>query len=179
MTIRTLSPSTTLGAGFGLDALERGMSLRPDVIAADAGSTDPGPNLLGSSSTLYPERIVKRDIGALLPAARKAGIPLIVGSSGGAGTNVQVDGLVDIVKQVAKENGLHFKLARVYSDIPKERVVAAIKAGEIRDFEAGFDLKVEDVQASSGLVAQMGDEPIRKALEQGADVIIAGRSCDD
>src|SRR3546814_7491322 len=32
---------------------------------------------------------------------------------------------------------------------------------------------------SSTLVAQMGHEPIVAALEQGADVIIAGRACDD
>lgn len=155
------------------------MTLRPDAIASDAGSTDPGPNLLGSGATMYPDRIVKRDIAALLPAARKAGIPLIVGSSGGAGTNSQVDGLAELVKQVASEMGLHFRLAKIYSDIPKERVIAAIKAGEVRDFEAGFELTAQDVEASSGLVAQMGDEPFRKAFDQGADVIIAGRACDD
>ncbi|WP_439406585.1 acyclic terpene utilization AtuA family protein [Bradyrhizobium sp. DASA03076] len=177
--VRTLTPTGALGAGFSLEALERGMSLRPDVIATDAGSTDPGPSLLGSGLPLLPNGIIKKELDALIPAARKAGIPLIIGSANGAGTNAGVENVVSMVKEVAKEKGLHFKLAKIYSDIPKERVISAIQAGEIRDFEVGAELKVEDIQASTGLVGQMGDEPFRQALDDGADIIVAGRSCDD
>lgn len=177
--IRILAPTGMMGAGFGKDALERGMSMRPDAIAVDGGSTDPGPYHLGSSVPLYSDEIIKREIQALLPAARAAGIPFIVGSAGGAGTNAQVDRVCELVREVARELGLHFKLARIYADIPRERVVQAIERGEVRDFEAGFELTKEDALACSGLVAQMGDEPIRRALDQGADVVIAGRACDD
>ncbi|MGB6103103.1 MAG: acyclic terpene utilization AtuA family protein [Pusillimonas sp.] len=177
--IRILAPTGMLGAGFGLEALERGMTLRPDAIAVDGGSTDPGPYHLGSGIPLYSDGIIKRELRAILPAARAAGIPFIVGSAGGAGTNSQVDRVCALVREVAIELDLHFKLAKVYADIPKERVISAIERGEVRDFEAGFELTKEDVQACSGLVAQMGDEPIRRALDQGADVVIAGRACDD
>lgn len=177
--VRILAPTGCLGGGFWTDALERGMSMKPDVIAVDAGSTDPGPSFLGTGLPMMSNRLIKKEIAALLPAARKAGIPFIIGSSNGAGTNAGVDNVVSIVKEVARENGLHFKLAKIYSDVPKERVISAIDAGEIRDFEAGLPLRTEDVRASTGLVGQMGDEPFREALDQGADVIVAGRSCDD
>jgi len=177
--IRILAPTGMLGAGFSLDALARGMAMRPDAIAVDGGSTDPGPYHLGSGTPLYSDEIIKRELRSILPAARSMGIPFIVGSAGGAGTNSQVDCVGRLVHEVAAEFGLHFKLAKVYADIPKERVIAAIERNEVRDFEAGFDLSKEDVQACSGLVAQMGDEPIRQALDKGADVVIAGRACDD
>ncbi|MGY4257785.1 hypothetical protein ACVI1L_004853 [Bradyrhizobium sp. USDA 4516] len=168
-----------LGAGFGIEALERGMSLRPDVIAVDAGSQDPGPYHLGSGASLYSDRIIKKELAALIPAARKARIPFIIGSAGGAGTNAQVDQVAELAKEVAREQGLHFRLAKIYSDIPKERVISAIRAGEVRDLGTGLELREQDVEALSGLVGQMGDEPFRRALDQGADVIIAGRACDD
>lgn len=177
--MRILAPTGCLGAGFGLEALERGMALRPDAIAVDAGSTDPGPYFLGSGASLVSDRIIKRELAILVQAARKAEIPFIVGSAGGAGTNAQVDRVAEFVREAAREMGLHFRLAKIYSDIPKERVIAAIEAGQVRDFEAGFELTAQDVRACSGLVAQMGDEPIRHALDQGADVVIAGRACDD
>lgn len=177
--VRILAPTGCLGAGFGLDALKRGMTLRPDAIAVDAGSTDPGPHYLGSGGPFRSDRVLKRELMTLVQTARNAGIPFIIGSADGAGTNAQVDRVAEFVKEVAAESGLHFRLAKIYADIPKERVLAAIEADEVRDFEAGFELTAQDVQDCSGLVAQMGDEPFCHALDQGADVVIAGRSCDD
>lgn len=177
--VRILAPTGFLGCGFWMDALERAMTMKPDVIAVDAGSTDPGPAFLGTGLPMMSNRIIKKELTALLTAARKANIPLIIGSAGGAGTNAGVDNVVGMIKEVAQEHALHFRLAKIYSDIPKERIISAIKNGEVRDFEAGLELKAEDVEASTGLVGQMGDEPFRQALDKGADVIVAGRSCDD
>ena len=50
--ITVLTPTGTLGYGFGAEALAAGMAMRPDVIAVDAGSTDPGPHYLGSGEPL-------------------------------------------------------------------------------------------------------------------------------
>jgi hypothetical protein len=177
--IRILTPTCTLGYGFDAQALERGMSMRPDVIALDAGSTDPGPHYLGSGEPLVSKFSIKRELTQLIRAGRAAGIPVIVGSVGGAGSHPHVDEVVDIVREVARENRMSFRLAWIYSDIPADAIAAAIARGDVRDFEAGVELTEETVRQSSAIVAQMGHEPIVAALAQGADVIIAGRACDD
>jgi hypothetical protein len=177
--IRILTPTCTLGYGFDTAAFNRGMSLKPDVIAVDAGSTDPGPHYLGSGESLVSRFSIKRELTQIIVAAQAAEIPVIVGSAGGAGTAAHVDEVVRIVREVAAEQGLTFKLAWIYSDIPQASVADAISRGDVRDFEAGFDLTKSAALESAAIVAQMGHEPIVAALERGAEVIIAGRACDD
>ena len=177
--ITVLTPTGTLGYGFGAEALARGMSLKPDVIAVDAGSTDPGPSYLGSNKPLVSDYSIRRELKDLISAAHKAGIPVIVGSAGGAGTASQVDRTVELVRSIVSELGIHLKLAWIYSDIPIDRAKAAVTAGEISDFEAGSPLTIKILDETCSLVAQMGHEPICAALDAGAEVIIAGRACDD
>ena len=178
--VTILAPTGTLGYGFGAAALARGMSMGADVIAVDSGSTDPGPHHLGSDEILVSRFSYTKELRQLIGASRAAGVPLVVGSAGGAGTRAQVDLLVDVVREVAAELGLNrLKIAWIYADVPKERVHAAIARGEVHDFEAGFELTADLVDASTNIVAQMGFEPIITALEAGAEVVIAGRACDD
>lgn len=177
--VTVLTPTGTLGYGFGKEALERGLSLQPDVIAVDAGSTDPGPYYLGSGEMLVSRISIKRELTQLIVAARARGIPLVVGSAGGAGNASHVDQTVAIVREIAAEQGLSFRLAYIYADVPVDRVKKALANGEIDQFEASFDLTHELLDQTVGLVAQMGYEPIVEALEGGADVVIAGRACDD
>lgn len=177
--VRVLTPTCTLGYGFDPKAFERGMSLKPDVIAVDAGSTDPGPHYLGSGEPLVSRFSIKRELTQLICAARAANIPVIVGSAGGAGAKRHVDEVVAIVREVAQEHALVLRLAWIYSDIPGQAIEDAIAQGGIRDFEAGVELTADTVRKSATIVAQMGHEPICAALDQGADVIIAGRACDD
>jgi hypothetical protein len=177
--ITTLTPTGTLGYGFESEALRRGLEMAPDVIAVDAGSTDPGPYYLGSNEPLVSEYSIRRELEELVAAARKRNIPLIVGSAGGAGTKVQVNQVAQIVRDIAQSAGLHFRLATIYADIDIERAKVALRRNEIVDFEAGFALTEEHLDTTTSLVAQMGHEPICAALDKGADVIIAGRSCDD
>lgn len=177
--IRVLTPTCTLGYGFADDAFERAMSMRPDVIAVDAGSTDPGPHYLGSGESLVSGISIRRELTQMILAAQKAGIPVIVGSAGGAGTRTHVDEVVRIVREVVAGHALSLRLAWIYADIPVSVVAEAVGCGEVRDFEAGWELSADQARASHAIVAQMGHEPIVDALEAGADVIIAGRACDD
>lgn len=177
--ITVLTPTGTLGYGFGDEALARGMSLKPAVIAVDAGSTDPGPYYLGSGKPLVSDVSIMRELRALIRAGRSAGIPVIVGSVGGAGSGVQVERTAKLVRKIAQEEGLKLKLATIRSDIPIERAKHAVAAGEVVDFEAGHPLTEEALDETVTLVAQMGHEPICAALDGGAEVIIAGRACDD
>ena len=177
--VTVLTPTGTLGYGFGSEALRRGMALGPDVIAVDAGSTDPGPHYLGAGKPLVSRYSAKKELTALIRESRKAGIPLVVGSAGGAGAQAHVEWTLDIVREIARDLDLHFRLAAIYADVPKERVRQALVRNEVRDFEAGFEVTSETVNDSTVIVAQMGQEPIIAALDQGADVVIAGRACDD
>ncbi|MCX7354653.1 MAG: acyclic terpene utilization AtuA family protein [Alphaproteobacteria bacterium] len=178
--ITVLAPTGTLGYGFGADALKRGMDFKPGVIAVDAGSTDPGPHYLGSGEVLVSRFSYKKELTELMAASRAAGIPLVVGSAGGSGSRPHVDFLVEIVREVARDLRLNrFKLAWIYADIEPARIKQAIANGEVKDFEAGFALTADLVDSSTHIVAQMGFEPIIKALQSGADVVIAGRACDD
>lgn len=177
--IRVLTPTGTLGYGFGADALSRGMSLGPDVISVDAGSTDPGPYYLGSGEPLVSEVAVRRELTDLLLAARDANTPLIVGTAGGAGAKAHVDGTAQIVRDIASERAFRFRLATIYADVSVDRLRAAIGSGHVQDFEAGTPLTETSLDGTSTVVAQMGHEPICQALEQKADVVIAGRACDD
>ena len=107
--ITVLTPTGTLGYGFGAEALARGMSLQPDVIAVDAGSTDPGPHYLGAGEPLVSRLSMKRELTDLINASREARIPLIVGSAGGAGSRAHVDWTAEIVREIARETGRHFQ----------------------------------------------------------------------
>ena len=40
---KILSPTAILGYGFPEESFRRGMAEKPDLIAVDGGSTDPGP----------------------------------------------------------------------------------------------------------------------------------------
>ena len=72
--IRVLTPTGTSGYGFGEAAFKRAMSLKPDVIAVDAGSTDPGPYHLGSGKTLVSNDQIRRELTTLIRAARTFGV---------------------------------------------------------------------------------------------------------
>ena len=179
MQMTVLTPTGTLGYGFGEDAFDRAMSMGPDVIAVDAGSTDPGPHYLGSGEPLVSRLATKRELTQLITRAVTTGIPLVVGSAGGAGTKAHVDWTVTIVREVAREQGLSFKLATIYADVPIDRAKVAVAEGGIQRFEASFDLTEGVLDETVSLVAQMGYEPIAEALDQGAQIVIAGRSVDD
>ena len=177
--ITVLTPTGTLGYGFDPDALRRGMQLQPNVIAVDAGSTDPGPAYLGSAEPLCARRVIKEELQQLIEAARSASIPLVIGSAGGSGRRELVDWTAAIVREIANDQKLHFNLAWIYADVSPARVKKAIADNKIDDFEAGFSLTPQAIDASSAIVAQMGREPIAQALDEGADIVVAGRACDD
>ena len=57
-----LSPTAILGYGFPEESFYRGLEKNPDLIAVDAGSTDPGPHYLGSGKSFTDRIGVKRDL---------------------------------------------------------------------------------------------------------------------
>ncbi len=177
--ITILAPTGTLGYGFDPQALARGMTLGPALIGVDAGSTDPGPYYLGSGEPLAPRVAVERELALLLETALGAGIPLVVGSCGGSGSTAHLDWTAGIVRDIARRRGWRFRMARIPAEVPAEAVVEALEAGRLTDFEAGRLPTPAEIRESACIVAQMGPEPIVAALRAGAQVVLAGRACDD
>lgn len=176
--LKILAASGQLGYGIPEDAFRNGVAQRPDVIGADMGSIDPGPFCLGSGKVGAGGEALRRDLRMVLEAQRDTGAPLLMGSAGTAGRRPQLDEIVSVVEDVAREHGLAFRLAVIGADVPAEVIQRRIAAGEVRPCGVVPELTAQEVERSTGVVAQMGVEPFQRALELGAQVIIAGRSCD-
>ncbi len=176
--LRILSPTAILGYGFPVESFENGMKKRPHVIAVDAGSTDPGPYYLGAGVSFTDRSSVKRDLEIMLPAALKAGIPLIIGTAGGSGGDVHLSWNVDIVREIAAEKGLRFKIAVIWSEIPKSLVLEKLEKGRLYPLHPAPELTPEELSKSVRIVGQMGVEPFLAALDLDVQVIVAGRAYD-
>lgn len=176
--MRILSPTAILGYGFPMESFVEGMKRQPHVIAVDAGSTDPGPYYLGAGISFTDRNSVKRDLEIMIPAGLKAKIPVVVGTAGGSGARPHVEFVLDIVREIAAEKGLSFKMAVIQSEFDKEFVKENVRKGYVSPLFPAKEITEADVEESVHIVAQMGEEPFIKALEEGADVIIAGRAYD-
>ena len=171
-------PSGMLGGGFTAETIKRGIAMGATAIAIDAGSTDSGPYYLGAGVAKTSESAVARDLRILLAAARENRIPLIVGSCGTSGTDAGVDQVAAIAERIAAEDRLTFRMARIYSELRPETVIAAIDQGRVRPLPPSGELSPDTVRSCSHIVALMGHAPIVAALEAGAEVVLAGRATD-
>ncbi len=177
-TVRVLSPSGMLGAGWDHATIERGIALGADVISIDAGSTDSGPHYLGSASPKTTAKAVARDLRSLFTAAAGAGIPVIVGSCGTSGTDRGVDWVAGIAAEVLAEEGLDLKVARIYSEQDAAALKEHLGAGRIHPLPPLGELTAETLESCTHIVGAMGHEPIVEALRAGAQVVLAGRATD-
>ena len=175
---RILSPTGIVGYGFPAESFAAGVALKPDLIACDAGSTDPGPYYLGSGVPFTNATAVKRDLTLMLKAACELKVPLVIGSAGGSGADVHLNREVGIIREIAKEQGLSFKLAIISAEFEQDDLVEYLRAGKIEKLGPAPEVTEEDIRVSTHIVAQMGIEPIMQALDDGAQVVICGRCYD-
>lgn len=173
-----LVPTGMLGAGFSRESVDRGIELGAHAIAVDGGSTDSGPYYLGAAMPKSTERAVAHDVRILLGAAQRAGIPVIVGSCGTSGTDAGVDWVAGIVARIAEEEGLRLTVARIYSEQSHATVLERLAAGRIHALAPAGELTAATVERCEHVVGLLGHDPIVRALEQGADVVLAGRATD-
>ena len=176
--VRVLSATGVCGSGFKESSLAAGMKRLPHFIGCDAGSTDPGPAPLGTGTPAFPRRAVKRDLRLMIKAARAAKIPLLIGSAGTAGGKPHVALVRDIVLEVAREEGLRFKLALIQAEQDKSYLKDKLRSGRIRPLKPAPDFDEAVIDRAERIVGMMGEEPFLSALDQGADVVIAGRASD-
>lgn len=176
--LRVLAASGQLGYGIPEAAFEAGLKRKPHVIGADMGSIDPGPAYLGSGEMATTRAMTKRDLRLVLKGARGLDAPLIIGSAGTAGTKSQLNAILEIVREIAAEENLHFKLGLISADMPPDTIIDAINKGNVQPIGAIADLDENAVNKATNIVGQMGIEAFHRALRAGADVVIAGRACD-
>lgn len=176
--IKILSTTAILGYGFPLASFEAGIKMKPDVIAVDAGSTDPGPYYLGAGISFTDYLAVKRDLSIMIQAGIEHAIPVLIGSAGGSGAKPHLDWTVNIINEIAVEKNLHFKMAVIEADFDKKFVLEEFAKGKVRPLHPAPECTKEDITESTHIVGQMGVEPFIKALQDGAQVICAGRSYD-
>ncbi len=176
--IRILSATGILGSGFREETLRRGMRLSPDFIGADSGSTDPGPHYLGSGDTLFARAAYKRDLRLMLLAGRSAKIPVIIGSACTSGSDTQLALLVGIAREIAREERLSFRLAAVHSEQDKSYLKRKLREQKITPLANAPHFDEDVIDRSTHIVGMAGIEPFVAALENGADVVIAGRASD-
>src|SRR3979490_1288138 len=106
-----VSATGMLGSGFRPDSLDKAISLGARMIGCDAGSTDPGPGPLATGTCMFSAAAVKRDTEIMVTRAVKGGMRAMTGSAGPSGSDGGLAWMVDIVRGIAREQNLHFKLA--------------------------------------------------------------------
>ncbi len=179
--LRILCPNGHLGfAPTKEESFWIGAETRPDYYCCDSGSDDIGPGPLGSDTSVSPYEWQKHHLELMLVAARKQGVPMMIGSSGDTGTNSRVDMFVEMIKTLSHKHHLApFKLVYFYSELDKEWIRTKMKQGRIiKGLDARNNFTFEELDRTERIVAMAGVHPFMKALERGADVIIGGRSSD-
>jgi hypothetical protein len=173
-----LSTSGILGYGFAEESLRIGMQCNPQVIGCDGGSTDPGPYYLGAGKAFCSRLSIKRDLRLMLQAACAAGIPCIIGTSGGAGGEPHLQDTAFLVREIAREENLSFRMALIHAEPDRALLKRRVLEGRTRALAKLPPLDAATIDRATRIVGMMGPEPIARALEEGAQVILAGRSSD-
>ena len=173
-----LSPTGIVGYGFPERSFETGLEAGPQVIGCDGGSTDQGPADLGRGTLHVSRDACYRDLELMITGSRRLGIPLLVGTAGGAGSAAHVEAMREVVVEIARKRRLHFSLATIGSDVSKGYLHERLDAGDVEPLDGGSPLDHEAVESCDRIVGVMGAEPYQECLRRGADVIIAGRSSD-
>jgi hypothetical protein len=176
--IRILAPTGVCGSGFSEESFAIALSQMPHFIGCDAGSTDPGPEYLGKGTTAFPVEAITRDLRLMLLGALRLNIPLLIGSAGTAGGDIQLALFRSILESIAADEKLSFKLAIIHSEQSKPLLFEKFNEGKIKPLEPSPPFDRDVISRSAHIVAMMGAEPFSAALRLGATVVIAGRASD-
>ena len=183
MEFRILGTFLNHGYIWPEDSFIAGLKRRPDLIAGQGTNMDPGPGYLGRGVNIIGQFAVKKVRQQLIVNAKKAGVPFCI-SVGTSGCDDVLFGFeLDIIDEVARENKLKLKLAIISGEVDRRYITSAINKGvkiprlvdhpRLSEF-----LTTGEVEGSTRIVAQMGHEPIMKALDHDVDGVITGRAMD-
>src|SRR5579872_5410536 len=166
-----------LGSGFRESSIVAALREGARMIGCDAGTTDFGPHLLATGRSQFSKAAVARDLDVILTQGRAAGVPVVIGSAGGAGGDLNLEWLRDVVLEIARERDLHFRMATVRSELSAETVQDLADRGRLQPLQPAPAPTAAAIEDAAHIVAMMGVEPIQAALAE-ADVVLAGRASD-
>lgn len=176
--ISIVAATGMLGSGYReaslVDALERGAAM----IGCDAGTTDGGPSYLATGEAAFSASAVSRDVDLMIRHGVRNNVPVVIGSAGMSGCDRGVDWVCGMVRDSLKRNGQSARLARIYSELPAERLHAYRDAEATAPLAPAAPMAGADIDNAVRIVGVMGVEPIQSALEAGADIVVAGRCTD-
>ncbi len=175
---RVLVPSGALGLNYDAVALERGLALKPDIIAIDGGSTDSGPAYLGRGVSKYSRSSTKLEWQGLMQARAKAGVPLVIGTAGTCGTDSAVDWMLELTREIATEQGQNIKIAVLHCSQDPADLAERFTQSQISPLPNAPEITEQTFLDCSNIVALAGAEQMMAALQTGADIVIAGRMTD-
>ena len=101
----------------------------------------------------------------------RRGIPVVIGTAGGSGARPHVDWCEAIIREIAAEEKLTFKMGIIYADIPKARVRRHLRKGEIVPLTCVPPLTEAVLDESVNIVAPDG----RRAHPEGLGRGLPGR----
>jgi hypothetical protein len=175
---RMVSTSGILGYGYPEASLNAALERGVDMIGCDGGSSDPGPYYLGSGKPFVSLRAMKRDLRLMLVAAIRHKVPMVIGTAGGAGGAPHLQLLAQMVRDIAHEEALHFTMALIHSEQDKALIRQRVREGRTRPLGRRAPLDEATVDRATRIVGMCGPEPYMRALDQGAQVVLGGRSSD-
>ncbi len=177
---RILSPCGILGYGFPDESFYNGLAMKPDAIIVDAGSTDAGPHKLGANTAIVSRIAAKKDLSRIIRGGIDLNIPIIISSAGGSGGQSHVEWTLSIISELWDELDLpHTPTAIIWADIDKKTIRNEIKNHTLIPLgDSVPELTYSMLDETTGVVAQMGMEPIIAALQQDYKLIICGRAYD-
>lgn len=175
---RMVSVSGILGYGYPEASLNAALDRGIDMIGCDGGSSDPGPYYLGAGKPFVSLRALRRDLRLMLLAAIRARVPMVLGTCGGAGGAPHLALVADMVREIAREEGLHFTMALIHSEQDKARMAERVRQGRTRPLGRAAPLEEATVERATRIVGLCGPEPYMRALDAGAQIVLGGRSSD-
>ena len=176
--MKLLSATGMLGSGFREASIVEGVDRGAAMIGCDSGTTDFGPHPLATGRSQFSRAAMRRDLEIILVQARRASIPVIIGSAGGSGGDQNLAWVVEIVREIARDRDLHFRMAAIHAEQSKDDVRRLLKEERIIPLPPMGPLTEDAVDSSLHIVAMMGTEPLQSALSAGAEVVVAGRASD-
>src|SRR4051794_34791204 len=98
----------------------------------------------------------RRDLRRGLHAARTLDVPLVIGSAGSAGAGPHLDATLAMLRDIARTDGLHFRMAAMRADMSRTLLLEAVRSDKVTSFDGMPPLTEAEITEASHIVGQMG-----------------------